>query len=149
ERLVERGPFDESQVRGILKQICSALQTVSSSGFVARGLGTQDIWLIQEKSYVPIVMIDCSWHVLPAKQDVLEPASGRLSPGRAIYLSPEECRGEQPDGHSDVYRLGLLAYEMLAGKPPFVAASIADLISAHLDEAPLPIELANPDARAS
>lgn len=149
ERLVEHGPFDEPQVRGILKQVCSAFQTVNSSGFIARGLGATDVWLIQDKSYVPIVMIDCSWHGLPATKDVLDKGSDRLSVARALYISPEECRGEEPDAHSDVYRLGLLAYEMLAGKPPFVSASLPGLISLHLDEAPLPIEIAAPDARAA
>src|SRR5262249_1041058 len=64
-------------------------------------------------------------------------------------LSREEAGVEGPARDSDFYRLGLLAYEMLAGKPPFVAGSIADLISLHIDEAPLPIDLATPDARAS
>jgi serine/threonine protein kinase len=58
--------------------------------------------------------------------------------GTIYYMSPEQCRGEEIDARADVYSLGAMFYEMLTGKPPFLANNIAALISKHLIETPPP-----------
>jgi|GEM_PF-4402387 len=59
--------------------------------------------------------------------------------GTPYYMSPEQCRGEQLDARTDVYSLGAMLYEMLAGGPPFTATSMASLVTKHLHEAPPPL----------
>lgn len=55
------------------------------------------------------------------------------------YIAPELCSGtQQPDARSDVYSLGVVFYEMLAGEPPFIGASTAEVIDKHNEEAPPP-----------
>lgn len=56
--------------------------------------------------------------------------------GTPFYMSPEQCRGEELDARSDVYSLGAMLYEMLAGETPFRSNNIAGLISKHLHETP-------------
>lgn len=58
--------------------------------------------------------------------------------GTPYYMSPEQCRGEPLDARSDVYSLGAVLYEMLAGVPPFTAASITGVVAKHLTETPPP-----------
>jgi serine/threonine-protein kinase len=58
--------------------------------------------------------------------------------GTPYYMSPEQCRGESLDARSDVYSLGAMLYEMLAGVPPFTAASITGVVAKHLTETPQP-----------
>ena len=57
--------------------------------------------------------------------------------GTPAYMSPEQCRGaSRVDHRTDIYSLGCIAYEMLAGRLPFVYAGFGEIISAHLHETP-------------
>ena len=59
--------------------------------------------------------------------------------GTPYYMSPEQCRAEPLDPRSDVYSLGALLYEMLAGDPPFVANTLTGVVAKHLTEPPPPL----------
>jgi serine/threonine-protein kinase len=64
-------------------------------------------------------------------------------------MSPEQCRANQDlTGASDQYGLGVVAYELLTGQPPFVAGSHMDVVLAHLQETPRPISDLRPDCPA-
>ncbi|HZH91861.1 MAG TPA: serine/threonine-protein kinase [Pyrinomonadaceae bacterium] len=63
--------------------------------------------------------------------------------GTPYYMSPEQCRGDELDARSDVYSLGAVLYEMLAGAPPFTAANMTGVVTKHLTATPPPFA---PDA---
>ena len=58
--------------------------------------------------------------------------------GTPTYMSPEQCRGDEVDGRSDIYSLGVIAYRLLAGEPPFTGDA-AVVMRRHLTEAPAPL----------
>jgi serine/threonine-protein kinase len=64
------------------------------------------------------------------------------------YFSPEQFRGEEVDLRSDIYSLGVIAYEMLSGRPPFVAKDLAELSRKHQTERPRPLPPLNPEVNA-
>ena len=65
--------------------------------------------------------------------------------GTRSYMSPEQIRGEALDARADLYSFGATIYEILAGRPPFRAATPEDLLTKHILEAPASPELYNPD----
>jgi eukaryotic-like serine/threonine-protein kinase len=71
--------------------------------------------------------------------------------GSPVYMAPELLAGQPPDAHSDLYALGVLMYELLAGRPPFEAASMGALLRAVAQSPPPPLASlrADLDARAA
>ena len=59
--------------------------------------------------------------------------------GTVRYMAPEQARGEESDARTDLFALGVVLYEMLAGAPPFTGATAADIIGALLRQEPQPI----------
>ena len=65
--------------------------------------------------------------------DVTSLTSANCTVGTASYMSPEQCRGERELTHkSDLYSLGIVFYELLTGKKPFVAENVMDMFMAHV-----------------
>ncbi|MFL6230978.1 MAG: protein kinase domain-containing protein [Pyrinomonadaceae bacterium] len=58
--------------------------------------------------------------------------------GTPTYMSPEQCRGQRLDARADIYSLGVIAYQMLAGEPPFVGDMVS-VMRQHMDDAPRPL----------
>jgi tRNA A-37 threonylcarbamoyl transferase component Bud32 len=69
--------------------------------------------------------------------------------GTAEYVSPEQATGRSLDGRSDVYSLGVVLYEMLAGRPPFTADRALTVMHQHVHEAPTPLSELWPDVPAA
>jgi len=63
---------------------------------------------------------------------------GKLA-GTPSYLAPERILGKEAGARSDQYSLGVVLYEMLAGRPPFVSANVSDVLRAHVNSAPPPL----------
>ncbi len=66
--------------------------------------------------------------------------------GTPAYMSPEQAAGDREiDGRSDLYSLGIVAYQMLSGELPFQASSTAAMLMKHISERPVPLDQVRPD----
>jgi len=109
---------------------CMALDFAFKEGIVHRDIKPANI-MLSEGSDVKIA--DFGSAVLRRSQVVQTATMG--SP---YYVPPEQIEGEKPTFHSDMYSLGVVLYELLAGRRPFVAARLPELIAKIQNEAPVP-----------
>jgi hypothetical protein len=136
--LARTGPLDVQAAVQIAIHLCEALAPAHRAGLVHGGLSPDSIF-VGENGQVTVA----DTALLPA----LEAGSG--APGRPWgafpYLSPEQAAGEIAHPAADVYVIGSLLYEMLTGRPPFLAQDPAVLVVRHLRQDPPSLEVLAPD----
>ena len=135
-----RGDFKSRLLRGILEpdalryleQIARALQVVHEAGILHRDLKPPNLMLRENDT---LVLIDFGL----ARTLGGAPNSTRTGVlrGSPYYMSPEQALGEDLDGRTDLYALGILFYEMVTGRKPYTGHSAMDVLQQHVT-APLP-----------
>jgi serine/threonine-protein kinase len=138
KRLHERGAMPIEDTRRILRDVGDALAYAHERGVVHRDIKPDNI-LIDEGSGRPMVT-DFDIARAVSDGDTRLTATG-IAIGTPTYMSPEQAAGDREiDGRSDLYALGIVAYQMLTGRPPFEASSTPAMLVKHLSERPAPIE---------
>lgn len=136
EVLTSRGPFAIDEAMDLLVQISSALAAAHEQGIVHRDIKPANI-LIDNKTGQAILTDFGVAAILETGTETvtrLTRADERIGDPR--YMSPEQLRGETLTGQSDVYGLGIIAYELLTGKGPFDVPEIGSMANAHLRRPP-------------
>ncbi|HUP48831.1 MAG TPA: protein kinase [Thermoanaerobaculia bacterium] len=126
---------------GIARQICRGLQAAHEQGIIHRDIKPQNV-LIDSKG--EIKLMDFGIARVAASSEAMTQAG--LIVGTPHYMSPEQVQGGQLDARSDVYSMGVLMYEMLAGRRPFESSSLTGVLAAHISEKPKPLLEVRPDA---
>ncbi len=148
----EQAPLEWKRVFKILTEMCSSLAEAHAQGIVHRDLKPENIYLETRSGNPEFVKILDFGIAKVMRGDTIDPQSPQLTAtgqtlGTLEYMSPEQLMGKPLDGRSDVYALGVLAYEMITGRLPFPdAKGPAGLITAQLKQTPLPPSQANPNA---
>jgi serine/threonine-protein kinase len=144
-RLHARGPMPPEEVRNILIQTADALAYAHERGVVHRDIKPDNILIDRAENRVMVTDFGIA-------RAVTEGADSRLTAtgmaiGTPAYMSPEQSMGEREiDGRSDLYSLGIVAYQMLTGDLPFTAQSTPALLVKHISERPPPVDERCPDA---
>jgi serine/threonine protein kinase len=131
--LAREGAFAWPRAKSIIEQIAGALEAAHRKGVLHGGLEPSRV-LIDEQGRVHIVDFGLAPALTrpgprPGRGDVT--LTGPL-PGKIEYLSPEQVRGEVVDARTDIYALGVIFWELITGKPPFVGGQV-EVADAHLD----------------
>jgi serine/threonine protein kinase len=132
--LLRKGALPLEEAVAIARQVADGLSELHSNGILHRDVKPANVVLTRDGEGRPIVKIVDLGAVKfversPAFDDV--ELTGEMMVGSARYTSPENCKGQPLDQRSDVYCLGLILYEMLAGSPPFDSNDRVDLIYKH------------------
>ena len=151
----EEAPLDWKRVFKILTEMCSSLAEAHAQGIVHRDLKPENIYLETRPGNPEFVKILDFGIAKVMRGETIDPQSPQLTAtgqtlGTLEYMSPEQLMGKPLDGRSDVYALGVLAYEMITGRLPFPdAKGPAGLITAQLKQTPMPPSQACPAAMLS
>jgi len=96
------------------------------------------------------VMLEPQGHIVVTDFGIAKEAATGTMPGSGailgtpFYMSPEQCKGEDLTGASDQYSVGVMAYQMLAGRVPFDSKSVVDILHKHVTESPPPLARVSP-----
>jgi serine/threonine-protein kinase len=148
----EEAPLEWKRVFKILTEMCSSLAEAHAQGIVHRDLKPENIYLETRPGNPEFVKILDFGIAKVMRGETIDPQSPQLTAtgqtlGTLEYMSPEQLMGKALDGRSDVYALGVLAYEMITGRLPFPdAKGPAGLITAQLKQTPIPPSQACPQA---
>jgi serine/threonine-protein kinase len=135
---LRRGRMTMNEVLDVLEQICRALEAAHEKGIIHRDLKPDNIFLVGVKDDKPIVkLLDFGLAKLTGEHEMqLQRTRSGVVMGTPLYISPEQARGKNVGTPTDIYALGVVAYEMVLGRAPFVADSAMDIISMHLHQQP-------------
>jgi len=125
------GPLPLARTLGVARGILSALRFVHEQGLVHRDVKPGNVWLAQDGT----AKLGDFGLALSLDRSRLT-AEGTLL-GTPAYMAPEQVRGDKPDGRADLYAVGCMLYEMLAGRLPFVGEPMAILYQ-HMHSDPPP-----------
>ncbi|HTR54983.1 MAG TPA: serine/threonine-protein kinase [Kofleriaceae bacterium] len=135
---IARGRVGLGEALDVLDQVARALEAAHAQGVVHRDLKPSNIFLVRiprEQRWV-VKLLDFGLVKTATPDEAERTASGAVI-GTALYISPEQARGPDVDGRTDVYALGCIAYELVLGRHPFpTARTPTSAIAAHLVEPP-------------
>jgi serine/threonine-protein kinase len=135
-KIAGQGPISPEEMGLYLQQIASALDAAHARGIIHRDINPSAILISSEPAETPTVKL---LNFALAKENArpgasqLEFTSKQTSLGIAAYLSPEQARGGEVDGRSDVYALGVTLYESLTGRLPFEGETDFQILLAQLN----------------
>lgn len=143
-QLRTRGPLPPEEVRRYLTEVADALSYAHGRGVIHRDIKPDNI-LIDALDGRALVTDFGIARAAEGGEGARLTATG-LAIGTPAYMSPEQASGDRDvDGRSDLYSLGVVAYQMLTGEPPFTGNTTPVLLVKHLSEVPVPVEDRRPD----
>ncbi len=139
ELLEEKSPLSTEDAAPILSQILDALEAAHNHGIVHRDLKPDNIYLADHPTSGYIVkLLDFGIAKFTDDGASLGHTATGVPLGTPVFMSPEQCRGEEVDHRADLYALGVIMYEIWTGEVPFRAKTFLGLIQKHLTEPPSP-----------
>ena len=134
---LSRGPLAIGEITGILRDVARALEFAHARGVVHRDIKPDNVLLAGSSATVTDFGIAKAITAARTGPEGATLTMAGTSIGSPAYMAPEQAAGDPNIDHrSDIYAFGCMAYELLAGRPPFIGTSPAKLLGAHLGEAP-------------
>lgn len=137
--LSKEGRLEAKRAIAIVKQVLEALSEAHKKGIVHRDIKPPNIVLIEKedtKDFVKLVDFSIAKMADNSTADPVQLTVDGIICGSPAYMSPEQCRGGDVDGRSDIYSIGIVLFEALTGKRPFSAKDLVSLMYLHVNDVP-------------
>ena len=158
ESLKERiasGPLDREETLGLAVQIADALEAAHAGGIVHRDIKPGNVF-ISPRGHVKVLDFGIAKLAGPRRAGgpgqetrAIPESAATTAPGVTLgtvaYMSPEQARGKELDGRTDLFSFGVVLYEMATGSPPFKGDTTAVIFDAILNREPVPPPQLNPE----
>ncbi|MGH7711459.1 MAG: serine/threonine-protein kinase, partial [Gemmatimonadaceae bacterium] len=143
-----RGPLRIAEITGILRDVARALEFAHGRGIVHRDIKPDNVLLAGSSATVTDFGIAKAISAARTGGDGAPALTMTgMTLGTPAYMPPEQAAGDPNlDHRSDIYAFGAMAYELLAGRPPFTATSAAKVVAAHFSELPVAVSAVRADA---
>ncbi|MGZ3452241.1 MAG: protein kinase domain-containing protein [Polyangiales bacterium] len=138
--LTRRGRLPPQEAIALLLPVLGALSAAHAAGVIHRDLKPENLFVTRDARGASVKVLDFGIAQLvdaPPGSGLTSVTGGQI--GTPKYMSPEQCRGQHVDGRSDLYAIGLILFEMLAGRGPFMGGSPAEFLGQHLYAQPTPL----------
>jgi hypothetical protein len=132
EQRAKQGPIPQSDIINYMQQVLGALSYAHGRGVVHRDIKPANIMVT---SHGVVKLMDFGIAKSRVEQDLTRPGT---TMGSMYYMSPEQVRGGTVDARSDIYSVGVMMYELFAGRRPFVADSAYGILNQQCNVAPQP-----------
>jgi predicted ATPase len=150
---LDEGRPDVQQILDVVAQAASALSAAHEAGIVHRDVKPENLMLRRDGLVKVLDFGIAKLTATPSLDTGASTAAQATKPGAVLgtvrYMSPEQASGAAVDARSDVWSLGVVLYELVAGRPPFAGASPIATLAAILERDPEPIERVATHAPAS
>jgi len=141
--LTAQGAMPPLRAQNIVLQTCGSLEEAHARGIVHRDLKPDNLVLVERagiKDFVKVLDFGIAKRAREEDKNEQKLTQQGMVLGTPPYMSPEQFTGKPIDARSDIYSLGVMAYEMLTGRLPFEADTAWEWATQHMTQPPIPIE---------
>jgi serine/threonine protein kinase len=143
--LTSRGPMHHDEAAEIILQTLESLKEAHDRDILHRDLKPDNVFISEVGGRRHATVLDFGIAKLVGDQSMETITKTGMICGTPQYLAPEQVLGNTATPASDLYSLGIMLYEMLAGLPPFQETTPMKILLKHLNEKPVPVRVRNPD----
>jgi serine/threonine-protein kinase len=137
EKLAKQGELPVAEAVRILRDVTDALAAAHAKGVVHRDIKPENVLLSGRHALVADFGVAKAVSEATGRQSL---TTAGVALGTPTYMAPEQAAADpHVDHRADIYALGVMAYEMLTGRPPFQAATPQGVLAAHVTEAPVAV----------
>jgi serine/threonine protein kinase len=135
---IGREPLETEEAKRLLLQACNALEAAHREKVVHRDLKPDNLWIARPKHGLSFIKVLDFGIAKLIETEVVNVTQTGVTMGTPMYMSPEQCIGQNVDHRTDIYAMGAILYQIFAGRLPFDGRTFAEVVAQQLTAVPAP-----------